>query len=202
MAQMTPLRLTQLFPLAALSALATPGCVPTCSQGSAEVVIYDEDFEQLCDGAPCSWRLSRGELGSVETVTTIHAGETAVKLIGEAITIESDGYANRGPNGSLSFPLVVRLSARCDEGSYVTARVITETPDTREEASYTAAVTPPSEWGAATTTMLMRDDRRGESFEALGRRVIKALIEKHGEGACEIDRFEVADMSYSGGFCD
>lgn len=199
---MTPFRIGGLFALCASSVLTASGCVPTCSQTSAEVVIYDEDFEALCEGAPCSWRLSRGELGSVETVTTIHAGETAVKLIGEAITIESDGYANRGPNGSLSFPLVVRLSARCDEGSYLTARVVTETPDTRLQASYTATATPPSDWGAATTTTLTRDDGRGESFEALGRSVIQALIEKHGEGSCEIDRFEVADMSYSGGFCD
>ena len=179
------------------------GCAPKCDDQKARLVVYEETFENLCDGAPCGWAVLQGPTGSVNTVTTIHAGETGVSFAGDAVIIRSNGSGNRGPNGAITFPLEVRGYGRCDENSTLRIRVRTQDPVTSEQLTYLATPAFGTEWQAQVESALVPVDGRSEVYSDVGRSVLYVEIEKTGQGNCEIDDFEIGDAAFRARtFCD
>ncbi len=67
-------------------------CLACRQPEQAPTRLFEEGFEELCDGMPCGWAQTGGDDGAVRFVETIFAGEHGVRLTG-------DGAAVRGPGG-------------------------------------------------------------------------------------------------------
>jgi hypothetical protein len=147
-------------------------------EDSARTALYWEDFESVCDGAPCGWERLRGDANQAIWVETLHAGEHGLALTGEV--------AVRGPGSETVEPvsaviLNVSVMGRCDAGSELEIDLALE--DTFG-ASHIATAAPEmsSEWRPAVTTLL-----RFERSPPVGVvRVTQIGVRKTGRGSCEI----------------
>ncbi|MDQ3037522.1 MAG: hypothetical protein M3Y87_34325 [Myxococcota bacterium] len=167
----------------ACAAIAALGALVGCNRSSDPRAMYVEDFETVCDGAPCGWVQSSGEDGRALYVETL-PGDHGLELIGDGTSVRSEAAE---PLASFVFTSAIgaRLVARCDALSTLELRTTVELED---ESTLTLGreIVPEETW----STLL--DDQTLNPVDATPspwrvRRVLGVSILKHGTGNCELD---------------
>lgn len=159
--------------------------------------ILFEDFEDVCDGAPCGWSVTEGSVDDVAYVETIHPGVHGLSLSGDAVTVSGPGEEET------SFPtlaigsLQAEISIRCDDpDGRVVVRVLGEfiSPDSVE--LFQGETFAEEGWGRFRFSLVGRSALampvRSAEF-----RIANVTISKRGAGTCVVDTLEIDDL---GGF--
>ncbi len=112
--------------------------------GPIETNYYDEQFETVCDGAPCGWARTSGEPEQAHWISTIHPAIHGIRLSGD---VSIRGPGGMGPSGHDPASLYARMTARCDEGNQLRIDVLFSDSN---GVTYTATVrtAPAQSWGA------------------------------------------------------
>lgn len=159
-----------------------------CDPDPRPTRVYLEDFEGLCDGAPCGWERTSGESEQARWVETIHPGEHGLRLEGD-VSVRgpaSDSDARTVNSRNLS----ARLAIRCDAGSAVRLDVLlVDELGTTFSASGDAM--PPSNWDRELITLLV------DATMVTNARISTVMISKSGSGACDIGELVIDDAGRS-----
>lgn len=160
-------------------ALAAIACNPRRDQAA----IYVEDFETVCDGAPCGWFQSSGPEERALYVETL-PGDHGIELVGDGVSVRSEAGEPLELRVFTS-ALGARLVARCDALSTLELRT---TVELTEGTTLTLGreIVPEDTW----STLL--PDQTLNPVDVVPtpwsvRRVLGVSILKHGTGSCEID---------------
>lgn len=154
-----------------------------CRPGPPPTRLYDEDFETLCDGAPCGWERTHGDATQAIWVETIHAGEHGLRLDGQVSVrgTRSGAPADPVPVETLS----VELTACCDIGNELRVDLVLID---EHGGTFTASAfaMPAREWSPPLGAPIVS---RGGLAEVAG--VMAVAITKTGPGACEISELAI-----------
>jgi hypothetical protein len=153
--------------------------------------LWHDDFETVCDGAPCGWTQVAGPAGAV-TWTETGPGEHGLAMVGVvavSISPEADEVAAPAPVSSLKAHVV----ARCDRGAELTLIVsVRSAAGGLIDASGSATF--PSEWdGTRSTFDLFANDSTSSSLEFND--IVGIVLHKEGAGACEVDYVSLSDRN-------
>lgn len=172
--------------------------VLACSPGDGPTRLFQESFEDVCDGMPCGWSRLDGDTGAARHVSTWHAGEHGIELEGEV--------AVAGPSGATRSALLqfgslqARMAARCDPGAVLTVRVAVRTTDGTLVDTLSGRVSPDGDWHELTTvtvvagTALLDGGLTGGPFGGgLEIEVLGITLRKSGPGVCTVDHLELDD---------
>jgi hypothetical protein len=163
--------------------LATLLAMVACDPVLPPTRFYEEDFETLCEGAPCGWERTSGDVTQATWVETIHPGEHGLRLEGQAsVRGTSAGELRDAVATQL---LQVELTARCDPGSQLRVDLVLA-DEVGAMFSASALAVPQPEWARPVGVMVTSD-----SFRANTTRVMAVGIAKTGPGACEISEIAV-----------
>jgi hypothetical protein len=176
---------------AALLALAL-ACIAGCVD-HPHVALFREDFESVCNGAPCGWTQIAGPAGAASYVETLPS-EHGVELVGDGVAIaRTVTGANASTNGAadqIDATLRAHVVARCDPGATVT--VIATLLGAGTSIDVEGGATYPPTWdGSRIVFMLLpvEPTNAGASFTS----VVRVVLHKQGAGACEVDYVSLAD---------
>ncbi|MGE0786515.1 MAG: hypothetical protein AB7S26_12665 [Sandaracinaceae bacterium] len=152
-----------------------------CDPVPAPALMYSEDFESVCDGAPCGWSQRTGEPSQATYVETFHPGEHGLRLSGSVSVRgpEAPEDALRLRGSSVTF----EAATRCDLGSFLTATVVIRT-DAGEMFDASALVTSEPEWGRSGVRLDFIDT-------IVGGHVASVILDKEGGGVCEVSDMTV-----------
>ncbi len=172
---------------------------------AADSFLWEETFEEVCDGLPCDWVRVGGAPEDVRYVTTsFHPGEHGIALSG-------DGSV-RGPGGE-SMPatfaigtLEARVVGRCDAGAGVDIEVGLEMAAGLDGGGGFDNTTPatvflPDSWAEASTSIPITsasafvDGGVGAPmmFGTTDLRITSVLLTMNGPGTCEIAEIIIDD---------
>lgn len=164
--------------------------VMACAPEDEPPRFYREDFETLCDGAPCGWQRIVGEPDQAVWVETIHPGEHGLRLVGD-VTVRGPGtMATDDP--IVTAALALQLAARCDLGSSLRVDVVLADPFGAQFSGTTSpALAPAAEWTEPTIVFPTFGGAPPSDFAS---RVVAIGITKAGAGACEISDIAIDEL--------
>jgi hypothetical protein len=168
----------------ALVALALGALASGCG-GHAWDGLWHEDFEVVCDGAPCGWTQVAGPTGAA---TWIETGPSEHGLLmtglGVGVAISPAGLEQTGSDAVSS--LKAHVVARCDRGAQLSLIVTVRNAVTSAQLDVSGTATFPSEWdGTRTTFTLFANDATNSTAQFDD--VVTVVLHKEGPGSCEVD---------------
>lgn len=163
--------------VAAWTSIAALLGVLACEPEEAPRRMYVEDFETVCDGAPCGWSRTMGSADQATWVETIHPGEHGLRLTGD-VTVRGpeageDARRLRGDSVTL------HVANRCDVGNTLDAVVVLEDDSGTLHDGVARILTSPDWTNRGVRTVF-------DSGTIVGGRVVSVILEKGGPGSCEV----------------
>ncbi len=167
-------------PLAVASWLAVTAVLVTlaCDPEDGPLLLFAEDFETICDGAPCGWTRTSGGPEQATWEETLHPGEHGLRLTGE-VTVRGPAAPDsaRRLRGTV---VEVQLAHRCELGSTLSVSVVFEDASTGSLRDATLRVLSEPAWTAPAQTLTLPDP------PLIGGRVVAVILTKGGAGVCEV----------------
>lgn len=156
-----------------------------CNPAVDRSVVLEEDFETLCDGAPCGWVLASGPDGAATWIETL-PGDHGLMLTGEGVFVRGEA-APPPPSPVFADALALRASARCDAFAFLTLRTTIETNDTPSRlVTFQADLVVDDTWEPMVRDVTMVPvDATPSPWNVA--RVLGVSVLKNGPGSCEID---------------
>ncbi|MEM9067677.1 MAG: hypothetical protein AAGE52_04200 [Myxococcota bacterium] len=165
--------------------------------------VFEESFEDRCDGVPCGWSQSAGPDAAVRSVETFHPGEHGIELRGDGTTVLSP-MGEVAPAVLMFGSLEANLSARCTDASLaIEVGLIDDATGISD--TFRGRVSPPGDFARSITALI--GDRAlvdgglsggigGGAFEV---RVNTVLLRLEGDGECVVDHLIIDDVNASVG---
>jgi hypothetical protein len=173
-----------------------------CRSGFGGVtVIYDEQFERVCDGTPCGWSQSRGESGQARLGQVNELGDHGLILRGAGVSVA--GPMSSGSPVLATVPLGgIRLvvEARCDNGNGLGFSVAVRDATTGSLTEYSTRLSARRPEIAREAVLITSGSQGpdGGPLDQIGgpERFLEVQgisIEKTGDGVCEIGSLQLQD---------
>lgn len=156
-----------------------------------ETRFFVEDFETLCDGAPCGWERSAGAEGDVTYVSTIHPGIHGLRL--------RNTVSARGPGGParlLEGDLFSSVTATCDPGATLDITVVVSS-----ELGGITTYSSPLFFGDGDDFQRIETPIRVDGFIGQTVTVQAVILEKRGSGTCTVDDVLLDTTPFCEGGC-
>jgi hypothetical protein len=178
--------------LAGCVALAALASVSGCNTTDA-TPLWRDDFESVCDGAPCGWTQVAGPAGAAVWIETA-AGEHGAQMTGPGVAIARTAAGDEVIGSDPVSSLKAHVVARCDTGSQLTLIVTVQNVAGGAPIDVSGSATFPSTWdGSRTTFDLFADDGANSSAQFVD--ILDVVLHKEGTGTCEVDYVSLADDS-------
>lgn len=153
--------------------------------------LWREDFETVCNGAPCGWAQVAGSPGAVTYVETLPS-EHGVEMVGDGVAISRPGGGAVATSSTIS-TLQAHLVARCDPGASLTIIVSLTNLSGGPPIDVSGTAVLPPTWDGTRTriTTFVPMDSTNAGAQFIG--IVAVAIHKERSGVCEIDYLSLAD---------
>jgi len=172
-----------------------------CRSGFGSVtILYDEPFEEACDGIPCGWVQVRGEVGQARYGEVGTLGDHGLALRGAGVTVQGPGTNEETLSTVPLGGIRLVIEARCEVGSSLGVSVAIRNLSLDTISEYSTRLSPTGPNISRTSTLVTQSmvgadagmpDPIGGPSRFL--QVLGITIEKTGDSVCEIGAVQLQD---------